>query len=303
MFDTWYASFQDKDTLNLDEAEKAALRQKMWRAISDGETPISAVSSPVNRPEPPPARRNKPTYYRLAASVVGFLLLSLVGWWYYRHTHQTVLLATGNSEINEATLPDGSTVTLNANSTLRYRFDEDASAPRHVWLDGEAFFSVRPTPDHQPFVVHTAGLEVNVLGTKFNVRHRRHRTTVVLSEGQVKAHVPSSDEVVALRPGDQVQHVDGQVTLSQRRVDTRQYTAWRNRELVLNNTSLREIAAVLEDYYGQDVVLANDALGELRVSSTHPLSLQHPQVLLATLSEFFSLKATLTPKRIYLDPQ
>lgn len=302
LFNQWYASFQDEDTLDMSEQGKAALRQRMLREIKKS-VPATASASPVYHDHPPRLRRRSLAPYRTAAALVACLTLALVGWWYYQYVSRTAALVTGNTEIREVVLPDGSTATLNANSVLRYNPDWGGAGPRQVWLEGEAFFSVKHTPNHQPFMVHTPGLNVDVLGTKFNVRHRRHQTTVVLSEGKVRAHVPSSSEQVVMQPGDQVQHQEGQPTLSQHRVDVMQHTAWRSQEVVLNNTSLREIATLLEDYYGLEVVLADGSLGDLRVSSTQALSLQNPEVLLAALSEIFSLKATLTQKRVYFGPR
>ena len=295
LFDAWYASFPDEDSSELTESDRLKLRQKMLHTIRQRSSLSPSTASP---PRPRPWVR-----YRVAASVVGFLLLMAAGWGYYRYTSRTTSLATHYAEVKEVVLPDGSSVMLNANSTLRYQPHWDDQSTRRVWLEGEAFFSVQHTADHQPFVVHTPELEVNVLGTKFNVQRRRQQTVVVLSEGSIRARVPSSEKQVTLRPGDQVQHIDGQAALRRRQVDTSQYTAWKDQELVLSNTSLQEIATLLEDYYGLEVVLANDTLGALRVSSTHPLSMENPPVLLAALSDIFSLKATLTQKRIYLEPQ
>ena len=303
LFNQWYASFEEEDTLNLREQDKEKLRQKMLREINRSSSFATSSSSSDKHGQPRRTRQRLIVPYRMVAAMVGFLVLALTGWWYYQYAYRTVALATGNTEVKEVVLPDGSTVTLNANSTLRYHPHWDGSVSRQVWLEGEAFFSVKHTLNHQPFVVHTSGLNVDVLGTEFNVRHRRHQTTVVLSEGKVRAHVPSSSEQVVMQPGDRVRYQEGQSTLSQQPVDVAQYTAWRNQELVLNNTSLREIAILLEDYYGLKVVLADPALGDLRVSSTQALSLQNPKVLLAALSEIFSLKATLTQKRIYFDPR
>ena len=299
LFNEWYASFPNEETLNMDDSDKEVLRQKMLRAISKNNLRASLPPSATTKPLLP--RRNATLYYRIAASLVGVLILTSVAWWYYQSTPPFTSLTTGDTEIRKITLADGSEVMLNANSELRYHPNWDEETDRHVWLEGEAFFSVEHTQNHQAFVVHTSGLEVKVLGTKFNVRHRRDQTAVVLNEGKVRAYVPSSSEQVTMQPGEQVLLAHGQESLIRRRVNTKQYTAWKNQELILKNTSLQEIAAMLEDYYGFEVVLANDALGKLRVSSTNALSLKNVDVLLAAISEIFSLKATRTQKRIYLE--
>ena len=84
-------------------------------------------------------------------------------------------------------LPDGSLVQLNANSTLSFDTQWDASADRCVWLNGEAFFEVEKKPEtKQKFKVITADLTVEVLGTEFNINSHHQQTRVFLQEGEDK---------------------------------------------------------------------------------------------------------------------
>ena len=80
---------------------------------------------------------------------------------------QMVQLHTVNGMLSKLELPDGSTVHLNAGSTLAYpsAFGPDT---REVELDGEAFFEIAHDVQH-PFIVHTARMDIQVTGTRFNV--------------------------------------------------------------------------------------------------------------------------------------
>lgn len=86
------------------------------------------------------------------------------------------MYATQYGEQRVVELPDHSVVSLNANSTLRFRNDwSQANTLREVWLDGEAFFSVQKqegAAGPAKFIVHTNDLDVEVLGTRFNVSNR-----------------------------------------------------------------------------------------------------------------------------------
>ena len=78
-----------------------------------------------------------------------------------------------NSISSEILLPDGSAVTLNANSKLQYY----THSARKVWLEGEAFFEVKKIPETaEPFQVVTNDLTITVLGTTFNVNSRNEQT-------------------------------------------------------------------------------------------------------------------------------
>uniref|UniRef100_S0DFS9 Putative anti-sigma factor n=1 Tax=termite gut metagenome TaxID=433724 RepID=S0DFS9_9ZZZZ len=99
---------------------------------------------------------------------------------------ENIILAVDvEDEARTFTLPDGSTVTVAADSELAYS-SENFAAERDVWLDGEAFFVVARDATH-PFTVHHDGMKVTVLGTEFSVRaHAEHGTAeVVLTHGSV----------------------------------------------------------------------------------------------------------------------
>ncbi len=83
-------------------------------------------------------------------------------------------------------LPDGSTVWLNAESKLSYSNHFNDSI-REVSLEGEAFFDVAKDPA-RPFVVHTSGIDIRVLGTAFNVKSYAHDSTIetILVQGMVE---------------------------------------------------------------------------------------------------------------------
>lgn len=91
-------------------------------------------------------------------------------------------------------LHDGTTVWLNARSTLRYP-NHFAREERKVELDGEAFFDVEHN-EHKPFVVSTEKLDIKVLGTKFNVfaYKGREEFNTALLEGSVKVYERMNEE-------------------------------------------------------------------------------------------------------------
>ncbi|MEZ0607786.1 FecR family protein [Fibrella sp. WM1] len=213
----------------------------------------------------------------LAASVA---LVLLAGGWRFRDTLLYQTVQTGFGETRSLTLPDGSAVTLNANSALRYpRFgfgqwtlvsDEAHRNPRTVELTGEADFSVRHLPNHQRFVVVTPkGLNVTVLGTQFTVFSRDRATRVALRSGRVQLTTQQeTDPPLMMQPGDLVTlNRQGKLDLT-RTAHPEAMASWKDHRFDFEQTSLREIAEMLHDNYGLTVTLDNVQLGNRTISGS-----------------------------------
>lgn len=155
------------------------------------------------------------------------------------------VLTTSKQGNIKIVLYDGSLVWLNAGSELRYpnTFVENQ---RVVYLKGEAYFDVTKDRSH-PFIVKTISSEISVLGTSFNVNARENSCVTTLVEGRVRMKHGIKDSV-ELRAGQQA-WVAGTEKIRVQEVDTRYYTSWMNNMFAFRETSLREIATVLEDWY------------------------------------------------------
>lgn len=233
--------------------------------------------APLQRP-PRPFR----TLYRVAAALTGLTLLGLLGYWSHgkltRSVHQT-----GYGQMVRLTLPDGSAVTLNANSSLTYPREWPGGQIREVWLEGEAFFHVRRQKQKTRFVVHTGKVRVEVLGTAFNVATRRGRTRVVLQSGRVKLEKAGRPgEAVLMQPRELVEYAAGDRQFRKRAVDPEPYTAWQGRKMIFNDTPVEEVARQLEDTYGLRVTIADPELAGRQLSGE--ISTRNVDVLLSALA-------------------
>jgi ferric-dicitrate binding protein FerR (iron transport regulator) len=207
------------------------------------------------------------SWLRVAAVLAGLLLLGTG----YLATHRYYAdrqYSTAYGETKTVTLPDGSVVVLNAHSRLRYPKDLAEQADREVWLEGEAFFSVRkrrmvsPGPNNQvarKFTVHTQDLDVQVLGTEFTVSRRQSNTRVTLNSGKVKLAIGSSQhaEAIYLQPGDQVEYQGEGKKLVRKQVRPEVYSAWTRQIWLLDRTSLAEVASRIEETFGVTVRIEN----------------------------------------------
>jgi ferric-dicitrate binding protein FerR (iron transport regulator) len=162
-------------------------------------------------------------------------------------------------------LDDGTRVWLNSQTTLTYpnRF---AGGERRVEVEGEAYFSV--ARDGRPFTVHTAGMDVEVTGTEFNVMAYAGAPTVevTLVEGGVTARTQS--EFVELKPAHRVVYLRERGSLAVDPVETALHTSWREGVYEFRAEHLRDIVPQLERWYDVEIVFAEPSIGEMRFTST-----------------------------------
>jgi ferric-dicitrate binding protein FerR (iron transport regulator) len=182
-------------------------------------------------------------------------------------SHGEKMLATPYGQLMVQQLPDGSEVTINANSRIRYTNNWKDGGEREVWMEGEAFFHVRKTFNHSQFIVHADRFDVIVTGTQFNVVNRPHNANIMLHEGSVILHGRDGQQL-HMAPGDFVQW-DGR-SLSRRDVQRDSVLAWRDRTLFFDRTPLKDVVNIIEDQYGVKVQLADSSLGDSTISGIMP---------------------------------
>jgi len=256
---------------------------------------------------PLPQRRNKQTILLKAAAVIsGFILLSI----YFTQNvlPQTREYTTAYGEILEVSLPDGSLVTLNANSQIKVA--EDWQHSREVWLTGEAYFDVAkisaaqapaPSPDrYRKFTVHAGDIDVEVMGTRFNVTQRYCNTKVILEEGLVSLRENERNNTgIRMNAGEAVVFSKNERIFKKEIVDTRVALSWKKGMHVFNGTPLKAIARTLEDTYGFEVKFGSDELKEKRFSAQIPYG--ETDLLLTLISESLEVEVLRNDKLLYIE--
>jgi len=155
-----------------------------------------------------------------------------------------------NGDKQTVVLPDGSTIQVNAGSLLAYpsRFSKKR---RQVYLSGEANFSVESNTEC-PFIVRTGGLNIEVLGTKFNVESYPGSGFIAttLEHGAVKVYKESNpEESILMSPNEQLVYFSHENRFTTSKVDVTDYSAWTHGELRFINKSLDEILFTMEHQY------------------------------------------------------
>lgn len=218
----------------------------------------------------------------LAASAA-VLILMLIPMFYPKLISQSephyITMATANGDLRELTLPDGSSVTLNAGSKLIYpeRFSDSL---RDVTLIGEAFFEVTSDAD-RPFVVSTEKLKTKVLGTSFNIKSFKGESQEVISVASGRVLVFSENREqkneVVLIPEEQVVYQQG--NLEKKRVDLSEVLSWKTGVLLFKQSPLSEAVAMLERKYDVDIEIQSKNLINCTVTGEFKNSTSLEQVL------------------------
>lgn len=236
-------------------------------------------------------------FFRVAASIIFFAGLAF-SLWYQFGQDERLSYTTTFGETRLVSLPDGSTARLNANSSLTFEPAWQPGQPREVWLQGEAFFEVDKISSggvKQQFIVHTAELAVEVLGTVFNVNSRGERTQVTLNSGKVVVKKEDTRSI-EMEPGEQLElnHRSRQLTL--RQVNTRNFTSWNDDRLAFENMPVNEILSMLHDRYGWEFELVGTDLKDKRYTGS--VSVEQPAMLLDKLSLLYGLQLKRSGKQI-----
>ena len=163
-------------------------------------------------------------------------------------------------------LPDGSTILLNAGSSLSYS-DSFGVNNRKVILDGEAYFDVVHDPAHT-FTVHSGSVTTSVLGTSFNVKAYPDQNQIVVTVVQGKVRVSDDDRTVAtITPNQQVivdmtTHEAEQVI-----VNTTSELAWKEPYIILDNMPVPSALKLVSDKYNIPIRLESEELKSCRITS------------------------------------
>ena len=160
------------------------------------------------------------------------------------------LIQTGKGEVKHFLLPDGSEITLNANSRLEYH--PDFPQHRQIRLHGEALFSVAHDKAH-PFSISTSdSLATTVLGTRFNIqsydKSQETRITVVSGIVAVNRGRQSLDTLTRSQ-AIRYQRTARSFTISHD-VNTESATGWIKGEWDYENLRFNDLAILLQNHFG-----------------------------------------------------
>jgi transmembrane sensor len=234
-------------------------------------------------------------WLRIAASVLLISTLGGLGYSYFENksANTLIVIQATNTTLND-TLPDGTTITLNKNSSLTYT-QKFKGNTRPVTLKGEAFFNVSPDKT-KPFIITINDVTVQVVGTSFNVKNKNGKTTVDVETGIVK--VSKNKDQVELRHGEKVIISDPDLKLLKSISKGRLYNYYRNKELVCDQTPLQELVEALNEIYNVNISIKDPELQEKPITTI--FKDQSLDQILEVIQETFLIKIERKNNQILL---
>jgi transmembrane sensor len=248
-------SLFDFQTDNLSDDEFLSMRSQLVMAIHAEKENRSAFHTRNQR------KQNRRRRWLKAAAAVAIPLLCLGFYDFYRQND--LYLVTGNDETKTEyranpkgqksvlLLEDGTKVWLNTDSRLSYAKDFSSGETRNVHLEGEAFFEVASNPA-KPFIVHTSALNIQVLGTAFNVKAYQEEKTIetTLVHGKVCIKpLQGKRRDIILVPNQKAIFTKALNSINVEDVNTASSGAWRKDQLVFDEVPFDNVILELERWY------------------------------------------------------
>lgn len=228
----WNLSKEPMVDVNIDVDEEYG---RLWSRIeADQKTTAKVV------------KLNRWNFIAVAASIAVLLTVALFFW-----NQQEVInpvLVQAKEELKMIELPDGTVVWLNKSSQLQYpsKFNSDQ---RIVELNGEAYFEVAHL-NNQPFIVKADGIDVQVLGTSFNVKDNDsdQTTEVWVESGKVQLNAKNGSTSPVLKAGTYISFDQKQQQFSKlQKLENNNHLVWKSKMYKFSDATITEIQEVLKD--------------------------------------------------------
>ena len=199
---------------------------------------------------------------------------------------------------------DGSSVFLNAGTTIKFPIKFLKGQPREVFLDGEAFFDIVKDEKHA-FIVQANRLRTKVYGTKFNVNSYRNNDLdqIVLQAGSVgvksNGEQTKTSAEILLKPNE-IAILDKTDLLYKQKVDIKSHIAWVKGVFMFKNERFEDIFKKLERHYDVSIQINQPALNDSRYTGT--FDIETIAEVLKTFSKLKGFSYEIDNKEITINP-
>jgi len=250
--------------------------------------------------------RRKIVYYaaRVAAVLViafGFLFLFN----YHKNSSSPVNISYTADEVLQSplVLADGSEVYLNKGAEIEYP-EEFSSETRKINFEGNAFFKVAHNPE-KPFIISVGALEIEVLGTSFNLCTCPESDEVILCLETGKVRFSSMNledgsvkEQVILMPGQKGVFNKNTGLITKSEVKNQNYLAWKTGILVFDKAPIDEVICAIEQTYNIKVIASQSFDGK---SLTARFENETPENIFESLHTIFGIRYEFDGKNVFLN--
>lgn len=204
---------------------------------------------------------------RIASAILIPLLLGITIFLYQDRQQlaevgqKEMIISVPKGQKVNVTLPDGSTVLLNSLSTLRYQ-QNFGYEDKIVSLQGEGFFDIKKEANKK-FIVITEHLDVQVLGTKFNLHayNEDELIEMALVEGNVRIETHESPQQIAyVKPSEKIIYNKRSKKLTINKSDSKIETAWTFNDIYFRSETFDKVISLLERKYDVNIHLESEIL-------------------------------------------
>lgn len=267
--------------LSPENATQVAHTKDIWQASIEkaaifAETPKEWVrfTSEVNK-KLKEKKRKQQNMVRLVSGIAAVVLVGFIsGYFFAQYANHKPIYITATApagSVAQLLLADSTIVYLNAGSQLTY-CPESRSKNRELTLNGEAWFDVMKNKK-SPFVVHTPVCDVNVVGTRFNVKAYSTESQVVttLEEGEVILSSAAGYKLarsICLQPGEQAVIDKMTNTVQVKKVKTCYFTSWKDNKLMFINMNMKELIVSLERKFGVEIEVSDSTILQYHYTGT-----------------------------------
>jgi transmembrane sensor len=221
---------------------------------------------------------------------IAAVLVVLFGLWFvaakqFITPQNDVLTFNSGNQAIEKILPDGTKILLSKNSEITYpkSFEGDT---REIKLTGEGFFDVHHDAAH-PFIIHTQGTDVRVLGTSFNVRAYNAQVQVLVKTGRVQFSKNNKQVILTKgQKGEILANVD--TIIKSEVVEVETVVKDKLNSFVFNKMSLGEVAKKLSEQFGKDIKFSQDKIKNCKLTAT--FENEKLENIITVIAETFNLK-------------
>ena len=207
------------------------------------------------------------------AAAITLLIAVTFGVYQFNKPAENFIVSTSYGERKQIDLPDGSVVILNSLSSVSYPENILKGGTREIELCGEAYFDVAKDMQ-RTFIVKTSGIEIKVLGTKFNISAYENDESITtdLYEGSVSLSPVtdnsfSEDNPLRLKPGEQAVYNRQSDKIEISTNDNKNSNAWISGSISFDNIPLKTILKILEREKNITFRISDEVDKELKITA------------------------------------
>lgn len=305
LLEQWYSNLDDKAQLEkFDHSNKDVKKNNIWEAVNAKIDAIETEQAPVIKFNP-----GKSAFYYLARIAAMLILVAslyfTLNWVNTKTVNGTEDTAKYINQVNNGNiakkiiLPDNSLLWLDAKSSIKYR--EHFVNHRSIsLLAGKVFFNVAHDSSN-PFTVETdGGLKTTVLGTAFVIEKGAADSSVKVSVLRGKVQVADIATKYATLTRNQGVAVNTRFkTANLLVVDSAEMTGWFTSKVVLDNVTLKEVAASIKETFGYKIEFSSAKLSVKPCSITYNAT-DNVNDILVLLDKIYHTKHSFSDSTIYI---